>query len=57
MMEKEIVLFIYISCKDRRFPVFASCVKILNPDLLTSCETGLNPVVSTAGAQDEENRK
>jgi hypothetical protein len=30
-------------CEDGRFPVYASCVTISNPDSLYSSETGINP--------------
>jgi hypothetical protein len=29
-------------CEDGRFPLSASCVTILNPDSLSSSETGVN---------------
>jgi hypothetical protein len=44
------VAFLYVDygCKDGRFPVSGGSVTILNRDLLSSRETGVDPVTKKA---------
>jgi hypothetical protein len=41
-------------CEDGRFPVFASCVAISNPDSLSSSETGVNPGIRSLKKHSSE---